>query len=119
MSIKREALREIDFSEVVDPRGAAIPPTSPADILLHEYMEPLGLSANALAGALRVPANRITNILKGRRSNTVDTALRLARCLGTTPPYWMNLQSGYDLEVTMAEKDAAIAGEISRRVTAP
>lgn len=59
-------------------------------------MEPLGLSANALVGALRVPANRITDISEGRRSVTADTALRLARYLGTTPQFWMNLQPDYE-----------------------
>ncbi|MEA3413168.1 MAG: HigA family addiction module antitoxin [Pseudomonadota bacterium] len=113
MSIKRETLDGIDFSDVVDPHGTAIPPTSPGDILLHEFMEPLGLSANSLAGALRVPTNRITGILNGRRSVTADTALRLGRYFRNTPQFWMNLQSGYDLDVAISEKGAAIANEIS------
>ena len=65
-------------------------PVHPGEILAEE-MEELGLSANALAGALAVPTNRITAILKGQRGVTADTALRLSRYFGTTPPLWLNL----------------------------
>ncbi len=61
-------------------------------------MKPLGLSANALARALRVPANRISAIVNADRGVTADTALRLAKALGTTPDFWLNLQKQYDLD---------------------
>jgi addiction module HigA family antidote len=61
-------------------------------------MTEIGLSANALALALRVPGNRITAILNGQRGITADTALRLGRCFGTSAQMWMNLQSTYELE---------------------
>jgi addiction module HigA family antidote len=78
--------------------------------ILHEQMQELGLSANALAAKLNVPANRISAILRGSRGITADTALRLGRFFGQTPEFWMNLQRTYDLVV--AERD--IADELKR-----
>ena len=75
-------------------------------------MKPLGLSANRLAMDLRVPVTRVTDILRGRRAITTDTALRLARYFGTTAQFWLNLQRDYDLE--MAEDD--LLGKIEREV---
>lgn len=72
-------------------------PIRPGEILADEFMQPLGMSANKLARALSVPTNRISEIIKGRRTITADTALRLSEALGTTPEFWMNLQSAYDL----------------------
>jgi addiction module HigA family antidote len=80
-------------------------PIHPGEILREEYLAPLGMSANALAYALNVPANRVSSILSGRRAVTADTALRLARALGTTPVFWQNLQAAYDLRV--AERESA------------
>ncbi len=83
-----------------------MPPVHPGDILRRELTE-LGMSANALAKALDVPANRISAILKGRRSITADTALRLARFFGASARFWLNLQQSYDLKVaerTLGEK---------------
>lgn len=73
-------------------------PLHPGEILKDE-MEERGLSANALARALRVPPNRISAIVNGQRSITADTAHRLARYFGTSPQMWMNLQMDHDLEV--------------------
>lgn len=73
-------------------------PIHPGEILSEEFMVPFGLSANKLAHSLDVPANRITGIINGTRSITADTALRLATAFGTTPDFWMNLQSQYALE---------------------
>ena len=69
--------------------------THPGEVLREEFMKPLGLSANALALALRVPATRIGDILRTEkpRAVTADTAIRLARYFGTTPEFWLNLQS--------------------------
>ena len=74
----------------------AMRPIHPGEILRDE-LAARGLSANALARALGVPANRITGILNGTRALTADTALRLARCFGTSPEFWMNLQQAYEL----------------------
>ncbi len=79
-------------------------PVHPGEVLKEEFMEPLGLSANRLARGLRIPPNRISAIVNGERSVTADTALRLAKALGTTPDFWLSLQKQYDLDIA---RDAA------------
>jgi addiction module HigA family antidote len=74
-----------------------LPPTSPGEILAEEFMEPLQISQNALARALSVPARQINQIVHGKRTITTRTALLLARYFGTTPEFWINLQTHYDL----------------------
>jgi antitoxin HigA-1 len=87
-------------------------PIHPGEILEEEFMRPLGLSANTLAKAIDVPVTRVSEILRGRRGVTADTALRLARFFGTTPERWLVLQATYDLRVAFRE-----AGDsIERRV---
>ncbi len=78
------------------------PPIHPGEILLEEYLEPLGISQYRLAKEISVPARRINEIVHGKRAITADTALRLARYFGTSERFWLNLQTHYDLEV---EKD--------------
>ena len=75
-----------------------LPPIRPGEVLLEEFMKPLGLSANKLALELRVPSNRIVAIVSGKRAISADTALRLARYFNMTPHFWMNLQTHYDLQ---------------------
>ena len=89
-------------------------PLHPGEMLREEFMVPLGLSANALALALRVPATRISEIVHERRGITGDTALRLARYFRMTPEFWMNLQSHYELETARETVDAQI-----RKVVTP
>jgi antitoxin HigA-1 len=72
-------------------------PVHPGEILREDYLAELGISANALAKALHVPAPRVNEIVRERRGITADTALRLGRYFGTTPQFWLNLQSAYDL----------------------
>ena len=88
--------------------------TAPGDILREEFMKPLGLSANALAIGLRVPATRIADILQQDkpRAITADTAIRLGRYFGTTPDFWLNLQSAYDLSRALAEHGDEIKREV-------
>jgi addiction module HigA family antidote len=74
-------------------------PVHPGEILLEEYLKPLGISQNRLGRDLGVPAQRINEIVRGQRAITVDTALRLARYFKTTPQFWLNLQARYDLEL--------------------
>jgi antitoxin HigA-1 len=76
--------------------------THPGEVLREEYLVPLGLSARALAKELDVPANRLTEIMRGTRDVTADTAIRLGRYFGTDPRFWLNLQAAYDL--SKAEK---------------
>ena len=89
-------------------------PIHPGEILHQEYMVPLGLSANALAHALGVTPARINDIVRERRGITADTALRLARYLGTDAQSWINMQAAYDLRVA----ELAI-GETIERVVKP
>ena len=76
-----------------------IPPIHPGEILKEEFLNPLGVSAYRLAKATRVPQDRVSNILHGRRGVTADTALRFGRFFGVEPQFWLNLQVRYDLEV--------------------
>jgi addiction module HigA family antidote len=76
-----------------------MPPVHPGEILLTEFLEPLGVSQYQLAKAVDVPARRINEIVHGQRRISADTALRLARYFGTSERFWMNLQARYDLEV--------------------
>ena len=95
--------------------GALMPALHPGEMLREEFMKPLGLSANALAMALRVPVTRISEILRERRGITADTALRLARYFNMTPEFWMRLQMDYDLESASDVEQAAILKEIRPR----
>jgi addiction module HigA family antidote len=91
--------------------------TAPGEILREEFMEPLGITANALAIALRVPATRIGDILRADRPRAVsaDTAMRLARYFGTTPQFWINLQANYDLSLAEVEHGAEIEADVRPR----
>lgn len=79
--------------------------THPGEILREEYLEPLGMSARALAKALDVPGNRISDILRERRDVSADTAIRLGRYFGTDPRFWLNLQAAHDLSKAETEQD--------------
>jgi addiction module HigA family antidote len=75
----------------------------PGEVLMEEFLNPLGISQNALARAISVPPRRINEIALGKRSITADSAVRLARALGTSEAFWMGLQADYDLEEARAE----------------
>ena len=91
--------------------------THPGEVLREEFMEPLSLSANKLALALRVPATRIGDIIRAERPRavTADTALRLGRFFGTTPMFWLNLQSAYDVSMAEAVQGREIEREVRPR----
>ena len=89
-------------------------PVHPGEIL-REELEELGMSAKALARELGVPQNRISDILRGRRGITADTALRLARYFDTTPLLWLNLQKAYELRVAELEAGKDIAKQVKPR----
>jgi len=78
-------------------------PVTPGEILLEEFMNPLGISQNKLARDIDVPVGRISDIVQGKRTITPDTALRLGLYFGTTPEFWVNLQSRYDLKIAKHE----------------
>jgi addiction module HigA family antidote len=90
-------------------------PIHPGEILREEFLVPLGLSANAVALALRVPAPRINDIVRERRAISADTALRLARHFGTSAEFWLGLQSDYDMRVAQIENGERIAQEVIPR----
>lgn len=77
---------------------ARLPNIHPVEILMEEFIEPLGLTKNALATAIGVPATRIGEIVRGARSITADTDLRLSIYFGTSAGYWLRLQNAYELE---------------------
>ena len=91
-------------------------PIPPGEILMEEFMRPLGISINALARALEVPPNRIGAIVNGTRAITADTALRLGTYFGTSPETWLDLQSDYELRVARRLVGKQIASRVRARV---
>ena len=87
-------------------------PVHPGEILREEFLKPAGLTANALARALKVPAPRVNDIVRKRRGVSADTALRLARYFGGDARSWLNLQTAYDLRVA----EIAVAKRVTREV---
>jgi len=98
-------------------RSKRLPPLHPGEAL-KELLADAGLTVNALALALRVPANRIGGIIKGQRGITGDTSLRLARYFGTSAQMWMNLQAKYDLAIAEDAAAARIKAEVRPRAAA-
>ncbi len=89
-------------------------PIHPGEILLEEFLKPLGLSQYRLAKEINVPPRRINQIVHGTRAISADTALRLGRFFATTPEFWMNLQSRFDLETAADKLRHRIDREVSR-----
>ena len=87
-------------------------PVHPGEVLREDYLVPLGMSANALAKALNVPAPRVNDVVRERRGITADTAMRLARYFGGDARSWLNLQAAYDLRVAELANAKRIAREI-------
>jgi addiction module HigA family antidote len=92
-----------------------LPPIHPGEILREEFLSPLGMSANELALALRVPATRINDIVNERRGISADTALRLSRYFGTTPKFWTNMQASWELEVAEDQRGNAVRRDVLPR----
>lgn len=95
-------------------RRKLLDPIHPGEILLEEFMKPLGISINRLARDIAVPPGRISAIVNGKRAVTADTALRLAKHFGVSPELWLGLQADFDLRVAKR----AVGPEIERRVHA-
>ncbi len=89
-----------------------IPPVHPGEILLKDFLGPMGLSQYRLAKDTAMPPRRVNEIVHGKRSVTADTALRLARYFGTSAEFWLNLQSRYDLEMAAAALGRRLAAEV-------
>ena len=92
-------------------------PVHPGEVLLEDFLKPLGMSANALAKALRVPAPRINDVVRGRRGVSADTAMRLARFFGGDARSWLNLQTAHDLRVAEISNAKRVAREVSPATT--
>ena len=116
MSIRREDIdnHRVGFSDVAT--GERLEPVHPGEILREEFLQPLGLSVYKLAQAIKAPRSRINDIVRGRRAITTDTALRLARYFGTTPEFWLNLQTRYELDLANRDLRQKIEHEVEPRM---
>ena len=93
-------------------RRSKIEPVHPGEILLEEFLKPLGISQYRLAKDIRVPARRINEIVHGKRSISADTALRLSRYFNLSERFWLNLQARHDLEVEKDKLNGRIESEV-------
>ena len=93
-------------------------PVHPGEILREDLMKPLGVTVSGLARDLKVPVNRMSEIINGRRGVNADAALRLSRYFGSTPEFWINLQAAYDLRVTIHSSASRIEREVRPRKAA-
>jgi antitoxin HigA-1 len=92
--------------------GKYLPVPHPGEILLEDYLKPMGISQNRLALAMRVPPNRISEIVNGKRSISAETALRIGRALGTSGELWLGLQMEYDIRVAKQITSKIIEQEV-------
>ncbi len=93
-------------------RTKKIPPIHPGEILLEDFLVPMGISQYKLSKDISVPPRRINEIVQGKRSISADTALRLSRYFGLSERFWLNLQARYDLEVEKDKLDVRLAKEV-------
>jgi addiction module HigA family antidote len=103
--LTRENVLAESFDDIAP--GPALPPLTPGEVLLEEFMRPLGLTARALAAEIGVPGNRISSIVNGSRAISAETAILLGRRFGTSAEVWMNLQTAHDLAVAREALDQA------------
>mgnify|MGYP001549629406 CR=1 FL=1 len=96
--------------------SAKLKPVHPGEVLMEEFLRPLEISQYRLAKSIGVPPRRINEIVHGQRAVTADTALRLSRFFGTSERFWLNLQTGYDLEVEKDRLGDRLEAEVIRRV---
>lgn len=111
MAIERKAVAGTDFSAVGT--GRKLKPVHPGEVLLKDFIEPMGLTRYKVAKGTGVPQRRIDEICAGSRAMTADTALRLGRFFGMDAQVWMNLQAQYDLEVAQRELSKRLDAEVT------
>ena len=111
MTIAREQLKGMDFRDVTT--GRRLAPVHPGEVLMKDFIEPLGITRYKVAKLAGVQQRRIDEICAGNRSITGDTALRLARLFTTDAAFWINLQAQYDLEVTYRDMHQRIEAEVT------
>ncbi len=103
MSIQRDALKNLKFGNIVS--GGMLAPVHPGGILLHDFIEPMGLTRSKVAKTIGVPRHRIDEICNGKRFITADTAMRLGHFFGMSAQTWINLQAQYDMEIVEIERE--------------
>jgi addiction module HigA family antidote len=99
-------------------KNGRLPAVHPGEVLREDLMKPLGLTVSGLARELKIPVNKMSEIVNGRRALNADTALRLSRYFGSTPEFWINLQSSYDLRTTIHASANRIEREVRPRKAA-
>ena len=99
--------------------NTTLAPVHPGEVLLEEFLEPMGISQYRLAKDISVPPRRINEIVHGKRSVTADTALRLSRYFGTSERFWLNLQTGYDLDIERDRLGDRLEAEVLQLNSAP
>jgi addiction module HigA family antidote len=112
MPIRREDIdnRKVDFSDVAS--GRRLPSVHPGEILRDDFLTPMGISVYELANAIKAPRSRVNDVVLGRRSITIDTAMRLGRYFGISAEFWINLQARHDLDVA----DRTVRRQIEKEV---
>lgn len=100
MTIPIEDIEQLDYSSVLDAEGDIVPMQTPGQILLEDFIKPMGITQYRLAKSIGVSQRRIGEIISGHRAITVDTGLRLSRFFGLSDSYWTRLQLDYDIEKT-------------------
>jgi addiction module HigA family antidote len=111
MAIDRKAVAGMDFSALST--GRKLKPVHPGEVLLKDFIEPMGLTRYKVAKSINVPQRRIDEICAGQRAVSADTALRLGRLFGLDPQVWMNLQAQYDLEIAERDLRKRLAAEVT------
>jgi addiction module HigA family antidote len=99
-------------------KNGQMPPVHPGEILREDLMTPLGLTVSGLARELKMPVNRLSEMVNGRRAFNADAALRLSRYFGNSPEFWINLQASYDLSITIHSSAKRIEREVRPRKAA-
>ncbi len=96
-----------------------LPPITPGDVLLEEFLKPMNITQNKLAKDINVPANRISQIIHGKREITADTALRLGKYFGIEPEFWLNLQVRYNMKIAKRNIGNIIDREVKNHFSQP
>lgn len=109
---------DVDVSDVIDHTVPRRAPTHPGDILRQEFMEPLGMTASALAREIRVSPSTVTRILNGEAAMTAGTAMRLERFFEVSARFWMHAQGSYDVDVERRKADADLDNILPRTANA-
>ena len=97
--------------------GTKLTPITPGDVLLEEFLKPMNITQNQLAKDINVPANRISQIIHGKREITADTALRLGKYFGIEPEFWLNLQVRYNMKIAKSKVGKIIEKEVKYHFT--